>query len=127
MALSATISVSPASVTVEQSAVATVVISNSGGSAVLMTSCLLRSNLTGTPAAKDATSAAFGDAPLSAGFPISVPASGSLTLRIPVIYHQPSGLTTFDLSANIESNDGSNFSPTAATITVTPIVLIDAT
>jgi hypothetical protein len=83
-------------------------------------------NATGNPIPMDKTSCAFGDAPLSAGFPVAVPASGSLTLYIPVIYFQPS-VSTFDLYAVIETSDGSVFSPTATTITVKPIVLIDAT
>lgn len=112
----------------EQEAIATVTVSNSGGSAVNLLSCLLTTCITGNSFALDKTSFAAGDAPLSAGFPVAVPASGSLVLRIPIIYFQPSGSTTFDVSANLISSDGSNFSPSSpATITVTTIPGIPST
>lgn len=125
--MSATISVSPTTMAQQQLATATIVVSNSGGAVVNVLSCQLTSNLTGTSTALDKTSFAPGVAPLSAGFPVAVPASGTLTIRVPVVYFQTSGSTTFNLSASIPCSDGSTVIPTAATLTITSIPGIPST
>jgi hypothetical protein len=63
---------------------------------------------------------------LSAGFPISVPASGSLVVRFSVCAFEPSR-TTYDVGAVILSTGNVYSSPTAATLTVTAPNFQDAT
>lgn len=128
MAMSATISVSSSTMALEQQAIATITVSNSGAAPVLILACKLTTNLTGNPAPLDKTSFAAGTVPLSAGFPTSVPASGTLVFRVPIVYFETSRSTTFDVVAHLQSNDGSRFQTASpATITITSIPGIPST
>ena|SRR5271166_5945567 len=135
MSMSATISVLPTSVVQQEPSLASVVISNSGGSPVSVLSCLLNAIFTGDSFPKDTPPAAFAAAPLNGNFPFTVPAGGSITLNLPVILFLPSArvppapttYSTYDISAVIYTSDGSTFSPSAAQLTVTAIPITDAT
>lgn len=126
MALSATLALSLASVQISQPTIATVVISNSGGSPVNLVNC-------------QPTVIQHGGSPQSSWIPfaagnmldglagsIQVPASGSLTLLIPYVFFQPSS-STYDVSVNLTTSDGSFFSPSASQVTVTNVNFQDAT
>lgn len=121
MAMTATIDVSPATCEVNFPLVATVTISNSGGSAINVTSITLNSKLTGAPS-NDYAACALGQPFLGGGATISVPASGSLTFKMGVVFFRDSGSTTYDVGAICTSSDGSVFSPTADTVTVSTYV-----
>lgn len=131
MAITATISLSPTTVNVNTPTVATLTVSNSGGSAVNVTSVTPDARLTGGLYSVP-PGVAFGLVPLGPGAPVSVAASGSLVLTFPVIFFAPSGSlslsggvvvasTTYDVAATIYTSDGAITAPTAATVTVNPI------
>lgn len=129
MAMTATISLSPSTVLINQPVNAALTVSNSGGAAVTMTSIVPLVYATGLTAATSAVSCGIGEAPLGPGQVISVPASGSVIFPFSVVFFAPStgpigaGNGTFSIGAACQSNDGSNFAPTAATVTVNPIAL----
>jgi len=117
MAMTATIAVSSATAKPNKELVVTLTVSNSGGSAInmqsVLTTCVQTGNAGSIPAA-----AGFGLAPLGPGQNISVPASGSLILKYGIVFFAPSIGTTYSIGAICNSADGSVFSPTAATCTV---------
>lgn len=123
MAMSATISVSPDPVLVNQTCTATITVSNSGASAVTVQSIQLHAYLTG---ASEPTHlpVAYGQPNLLPGATTSVDASGSTVFPVNLTFFAPStgilsaGSGTFDVTAYIKSSDGSQFSPTADTVTV---------
>lgn len=123
MAMSATISVSPSTAKVNQEVVATLTVSNSGGSAVNVTSIDPSAFQTSIGAAAKACSPVGYQTSLSgvAGPPIrvSVAASGSTIFVFSYKFFAPStNSSTYDVGAVVTSDDGSVFSPTAATVTV---------
>lgn len=128
MAMSATISVNPSTVLINQQVNVIVTIANSGGSAVSVTSIAPFGFLTGS-AIPYHPALNFGAINLGPGVSTSVPASGSLSFPVSLIVFSPStgqyggGSGTFSISAICGASDGSVFSPTAATLTVNPIAL----
>lgn len=123
--MSATISLSPTTCSVNQNIVATLTISNSGGSAVLITGCTPNAIFTGATTYTPAC--ALGTVDLDPNANLTVPASGSLIIPFGVVFFSPStgpigaGSGTYSVSATISGSDGSVFAPTAATVTVNPI------
>lgn len=117
MAMTATISANTATAKVNKEVVLTLTVSNSGGSAINLTNVTPTCIQTGAPS-NDPAPANFGLAPLGPGLPISVPASGSLVLKYGVVFFGPGYGTTYSIGAICNSSDGSVFSPTAATVTV---------
>lgn len=121
MSLSATISLSANSVSINQVFDATLIISNSGSSAVNITNVTPIGYLTGDASPGDAA-VALGVVDLGPGAVIQVGASGTLAKTFSTCFFAPSGDTTYSVGANITASDGTTFSPTPATITVNPIV-----
>jgi len=125
MAMTATISLSPSTVQINQQINATITVSNSGGSAVNVTSIQMQSKFTG--GSQENVGCAFGSPNLGPAAATSVAASGSTVFPVPLVFFAPStgpigtGSGTFDVGCIIQSSDGSVFSPTAATVTVNPI------
>jgi|SRR5271165_6273475 len=126
MAMTATISLSPSTVQINQPIMATLTVSNSGASAVSILNIAPTAVQTGNSMATDETPFAAGQSiPGGSALPVSVPPSGNLVFNIPFIFFDPS-VSTYSCSANISSSDGSFFSPTAATCTVNQIQFNDA-
>ena len=130
MAMSATISCAQSTVLINQKVDCTVTVSNSGGSPVNVTGIQPIAYLTGSPGFEENSGLALGLVPLSAGFPVSVPASGSLNFNFSAVFFSPStgpigaGSNTYSVSAQCSASDGSNFAPaSAATVTVNPLPL----
>ena len=121
MAITATITLNHSSITVNQVSIATVTVSNSGGSAVnvLAITPVCTVTATGQPA-----TGSIGVADLGPGTTVAVPAAGSLTFAFGVAFPAPSngllGTTggTYKVGCLVSSADGSNVAPTAATLTV---------
>lgn len=131
MALSATLSLSSATTNINQPIVATVVISNSGGSQVTLQICQPTVIQTGS-------SQSVGEVPFSAGAMLDglagslfVPGGGTLTLLIPYTFFSPSNLnpssSTYDVGVNLTTSDGSFFRPSVSTVTVNQLNFQDAT
>lgn len=126
MALSATISLSLATVQISQPTIATLTISNSGGVSVNLTICQPTVIQHGGSQPSSWIPFAAGSMLDGLAGSIKVPASGSLVLLIPYVFFQPSS-STYDVSCNLTTSDGSFFSPTAAQVTVTNVNFQDAT
>lgn len=134
MAMTATIAVNPSTVNINQNVAVALTVSNSGGSPVNMTGIVPTAFFTGAPAIdKAAGGAALGQPQLGqSGANVTVPAGGSLVFNWNVVFFAPSTRPvysgsggTYDVGAICYSNDGSVFSPTAATVTVNPLPLPD--
>lgn len=121
--MTATISLSPSTATVNQEVVATLTVSNSGGSTVNVTS------IDPTASQTSAVAAALACSPV--GFQTSLSGSGGPKVSVPVAgsgstifvfsykFFAPStNSSTYSCSAVIASDDGSVFAPSAATVTV---------
>lgn len=123
MAMTATISVSPSAVLINQKVTASITVSNSGASAVTVQGIKLISYLTGGSTAPH-TSVAYGQPNLSAGATTSVAASGSTVFPVDLTFFAPStgilsdGDGTYDVTAYIQTSDGSYFAPDAALVSV---------
>lgn len=128
MAMTATISLSPTTVLINQPTNLVLTISNSSGGAVNVTSIHPYAYYTGSSAPYDPT-VNIGVFNIGQGANITVPASGSLSFAAPAVFFAPStgqygaGSGTYSVTAICQSSDGSVFSPTAATVTVNPIAL----
>lgn len=128
MAMTATISVSPSTVLINQLVNAVITISNSAGSPVNVTGIAPYAFFTGSSAPYD-PSINIGAINLGNGVNLSVPASGSLTFPFSFVAFASStnpyntGNGTYSISAICNASDGSIFSPTAATVTVNSITL----
>ncbi len=128
MAITASIALNSASITVGQVLNATLTVSNSSNAAVNVNQILPKVNQTGNPVPMDGSSVAYGDVPLSQGFNNVIPASGSANFLISYSIYSPStgssdaGSGTYDVGALVLSNDGSAISPTPATVTVHPVL-----
>lgn len=114
--MTATIALSSATCKINQQVMATLTISNSGGSAVSVTG--IQPNVLFTGAlSSDPAACALGAPAFSPGFSVSVPASGSLKFTFGVVPFISTGSGTFSIGAICNSSDGSVFSPTATTLT----------
>jgi len=132
MAITASISLSSASITVGQVLNAVLTVSNSAAVPVTVIQILPRINFTGNPVPMDGSSVAYGDVPLGQGFNNIIPASGSANFLLSYSIYQPStGLNsndygalagTYDVGALVISNDRSQVSPTVQTVTVNPVL-----
>lgn len=126
--LSATIALSSATITVGQVLNAVLTVSNSSGAAISINQILPRINFTGNSVPLDGSSVSYGAVPLSQGFNSSVAASGSADFLIsysiysPSIKQDDSGTGTYDVSAQVIGNNGEQIAPTAATVTVHPVL-----
>jgi len=121
MAMSASITILPATGYVNQPLAATLTVSNSGSSAVNVNSIVGTAIASG--ASYYAAPVAIGDAALGPGETISVPASGSLKFNIPFTFFGTSktGNQIYNCGANVQTSDGSVFSPTPATALIQPL------
>lgn len=135
MAMTATIALSPSStVLTEQKLTASVTVSNSGASAVNITGIQGNAIATGATAATYNSGVSIGTVNTGPNAILSVPAGGTLVKTFDLRFHGPqSGSLTsgsfsdgFSVSALCSSDDGSVFSPTAATITVNSAVSFPA-
>lgn len=125
MALTATITVSPSSTTINEQVTGAVTISNSGGSPVNVVYCQPKARMTGSVTPGEVNTAiAVSNPVLLVGQPATVPASGTLILPVSYIFFAPSVSlgnvqTTYDCFATIQTSDGSVFNATpAATVTI---------
>lgn len=129
MAMSATIALTESTVLINQTVHAVATISNSGGSDVLVISFQPQAQLTGSPIPEYNAGLAVSSPAIGAGQNVTVPAGGSLKLACQYIFFSPStgpigaGSNTYDCGALIQTNDGSIFAPTPATVTVNPLPL----
>lgn len=130
MALTATIALSQSSVTIHEPTFAVITVSNSGGSAVNMASISPLVKFTGNSQILDASSYGAPHELLINPANQSVPAGGSTTFSYELCVHAPStgvtdtGTGTYDVGAQCYGADGSSFAPTAATLTVHPVLPI---
>jgi hypothetical protein len=131
MALSATISLNQSVAQINQPTLASLTISNSSGSSIKITSVTPTVVLDSNSAALDASSFSGGTVPFGPGYTSIVPANGSLVLQFSVCVFEPSltfpSTVLYSVGANISASDGSYFSPTPATLTVTQVNFQDAT
>src|SRR5271166_2008933 len=128
MALTATITVNPASTTINEAVNASITVSNSGGAAVNIIYCQPKARMTGSTALGEVNTGVAVSQPVPLiSQPISVPASGTLVLPATFIFFAPSislgGVqTTYDCFATIQTSDGSVFNTTSpATATIMPL------
>lgn len=128
MALTATITLSSASCTVGQSVQCKVHVSNSAATPVTVLEIKPTCIFTGDTAARDGSSFTASPVPLSQGFNAVVAASSSADFFFSLSPYSPSvksdntGSGTYDVSCLVSDNTGSKISPTAATLTVHPVV-----
>ena len=128
MAMTATISCSPSAVQINQQVTATITVSNSGSSAVTVQGIRLHAIYHGATEPNPAA-VGYGTANLSAGATTSVAASGSTVFPVNLVFFAPStgvdstGSGTYDVTAYIQSSDGSYFSPTVTQVKVNNIPL----
>lgn len=111
MSMSATISLSNATPTVNQPFTAYVTISNSGAAAVTITSL--------TPYCTPPGSATLSQPSINPNANPSVPASGTLVINYQAVLNAPG---TFAMGASIDSSDGSIFSPSTTNAVVSTYV-----
>jgi hypothetical protein len=115
MAITATISLSPSAVQINQKMTATITVSNGDASAVTVEGIRLHASYTGGTQ-PGFIPAAYGTPNLSAGATTSVAASGTQTFPVDLVFHAPStgllsdGSGTFDVNAYVQTSDGSYFS-----------------
>lgn len=125
MAVTASIALASATLTAEQRTTATLTVSNSGGSAVLVTG--ISPTYTPSGSTSQAVSVALGVVPFGGPFPQSVGAAGTQNFPFDVVPHAPAsgyGLAepasqTYSVGAIVLTNDGSVTVATPATLTVT--------
>jgi hypothetical protein len=131
MALSATISLAQTPISFNQQSSANVTISNSGGSAVSVVTLSPQILASSAPSYETNTSSRSSSLPKGFGQQFSVPASGSVVVPFNFVVFSPqvamnsqesqSVGTTYSISCNIETSDGSAFAPASpATLTITP-------
>lgn len=122
MAMTASISLAQSTATVNQDILATLTVSNSGGSAVNVTSINPTIVQTSGGAGILSAASACDQNSLAQAGPltsVSVAAAGSTLFQFTVKAFAPStNGSTYSVGAIITSDDGSVFSPTAATVTV---------
>lgn len=132
MAITATISVAPSTVVTEQKATAKVTISNSGAYPVNVVTIQGYALPHGASVSNYNSGVSVGVVNTGPSTNLVVPAGGDLVLNFDLKFHAPStgvlsaGSQYYDVSANIVTDDGSNTSPTAATVTVNYVVTYPA-
>lgn len=120
MAMSATIALSPSTAGSQTLVKCALTVSNSGGSAVNVTSVEPYIFATSAGAVLGQFPAgSTGEPPISPGFPISVPASGTLIITFYATFFRTSGTSTYSVGAVCHGSDASIFQPTVGTVTVT--------
>ncbi len=128
MAMTATLTLSPSSVYINQSVEATLTMSNGGSSTVNIVAVNPSVKITGGLAGAG-QAAATGVVQLGPGSVVAVAASGSLVKTFGVVFFAPStgpigaGTNTWDVSAQCYGSDGSVFAPSAAHALVNPLPL----
>lgn len=128
MAITATIALSKSTVQINQPLQAVVTISNSGASDVNVQAVTPLIKMTGSsdPTPYN-TAVAAGQPDLGPGVNVTVPASGSLAVSFPLTAFAPTtgplgaGSGSYDVLCEIQTSDGSETRPTAATLTVNPL------
>lgn len=123
MAMTASIAVNNNSVVINYPVQVTLTVSNSGGAAVNVTGIEPMAYITGASAVDKSAGAVALGLPIGTGTNLVVPAAGSTVFTWGANFFAPSGSTTYDVLAIVYSNDGSVFSPAAATVTVAPLPL----
>lgn len=125
MAMTATITTSPATTAyTEADCTGVLVVSNSSAYPVNILNVVPYVKPTSGSVGTINTGVSIGPVSNGPNVNLTVPASSSLTVTFPFTVHAPSngilgtGSGTYDVGATIYSNDGSVFSPTAATLTV---------
>lgn len=123
MALTATIALAQTPIAYNQKSSANVTVSNSGGADVTI--------VTLQPEFVPDRQFAASDLPKGFGQTFTVPASGSVVVPFDYVIFSPqvaengnlsqSIPATYTVGCNIITSDGSSFSPTPATLTITPI------
>jgi hypothetical protein len=128
MAITATITLSAATISKQQKVTATLNVANSGASAINVTGIQPRAYTTGvTPL--EPCGASIGVPALGPGMNVSIPATGSLNFSFDYTFAPPStgangqGTGTYSCDAVVYTSDGSITVPTAATVTVNPLTL----
>lgn len=125
MAITASIALSSASILAEQKTTATLTVSNSGGTAVAVTS--IQPLLSPTGVTQQSVSSAIGVPPVGGAYNVTVPASGTAKFSWDVVPHAPSSgfgnampsPFVYDVGAVVMTSDGALTSPTPTTLTVT--------
>src|SRR5208283_4725148 len=125
MALSAVISLSVASAPVGQVVTPVITVSNSNATATTILYIIPQIKQTGNTLPLDRS--AFGAGPVSQPANVPVPAGGSEAFIMPVAFYTPSLIidgsiqTTYDIGCLIAGSDGSVFSPTPVTVSITGV------
>lgn len=131
MALSATLSLSQTPISFNQKSTANVTVSNSGGSAVSITSLKIIILATGAPTYETDINSKSSGLPKGFGQQFSVPAGGSVVIPFDYLIYSPQVVesgnldqsvgTTYSIGCYLMGSDGSLFSPSPQTQTITPI------
>jgi len=122
MAITATMTVSPSSITVGQTTRAFITVSNSGATAVPISYIIPQIKQTGNTLPLDRSS--FGAGPVAQPGNIPVPAGGSEIFTMDVAFYTPSLIldgaiqTTYDVGCLISDTSGNLVTPTPATCSV---------
>lgn len=130
MAITASVSLSQSTVTIHEPLQVAVTVSNSGGAPVTMNTITPRVIFTGDGVTEDASSISTHEVLLGPLFNSVVPAGGSTIFNFPLVVHAPStgvlgtGTGTYSVNCIIYGADGSVTTPTAATLTVNPVLPI---
>jgi hypothetical protein len=125
MAVTASITLSDATIAAEQKTTAALVVSNSGASTVYVNG--IRPLVTPTGTTTEAVSVQAGLPGLGGAFTSSVAASGSTTFYFDIVPHAPQANylgvepaeRIYDVGAVVSTSDGSVCSPSTTTLTVT--------
>lgn len=125
MSLSATVTLNTASAPVGQTVRAFITVTNTNPTATALLYIVPQIKQTGNTFPLDRS--AFGAGPVAQPGNIPVPAGGSETFTMDVAFYTPSLIldgaiqTTYDVGCLIAGNDGSVFSPTPATVSITGV------
>jgi len=133
MALTASISLSQSTIGYNQKSSANVTISNSGGSDVTLSHLSPQILASGSEQyTVNLNSRASGPGLTGFSPPITVPATGSVVVPFSYVVFSPqvaesgnlsqSVPATYSVGCNLITSDGSSFAPTAATLTISPIL-----
>jgi hypothetical protein len=125
MALSATMSLNVSSAPVGQVVTPVITVSNSNASATSILYIIPQIYQTGNTLPLDKS--AFGAGPVANPGAVPVPAGGSEAFIMPVAFYTPSIIldgaiqTTYTIGCLIAGSDGSVFSPTPVTVSITGV------
>lgn len=123
MSLSATVTLNKSSAQVGQVIRAFITVSNSGAAAVSILDISPQLKQTGNTFPLDRSS--YGAGPVAQPGNIPVPAGGSEIFTMDIAFYTPSFIldgavqTTYDVGCLISAQDGSLFTPTPATVSIT--------